>query len=88
MISERKAAARCRGDGSRRQRKATQETYHSFTDFATAIYNGTAHLGDVVERDDGLFEAQVGDDAIGPFPTRKAATDALLADRQRPRARS
>jgi hypothetical protein len=43
----------------------------------------SAYLGEIVERDDGMFVAMVGVDRIGPFGTRKAATDALLHERRK-----
>ena len=42
------------------------------------IYSGRTLLGTVRERPDGSFVAIVGEEVIGPHPTIKAATDALL----------
>ena len=49
-----------------------------------SLYSGRDHYGDVHERDDGMFEAVVGDKTIGPFETRKAAVDTVWNSRPRP----
>jgi hypothetical protein len=42
------------------------------------IYSGRDFLGLVRETSDGHFVAIIGEEVIGPHPTIKAATDALL----------